>query len=47
MLRLIELLVPSTGILISSSSQPVVRKNRVFGGRAAGIEVTNSAGTYV
>lgn len=35
------------GVLISSGSQPVLRKNRVFGGRAAGIEVTNSGGGVI
>ena len=33
-----------TGILISSGSQPTIRHNRVFSGRAAGIEVTNGGG---
>ena len=32
---------PLTGVLISSGSQPVLRRNRVFGGHAARIEVTN------
>ena len=30
-----------TGVLISSGSRPELRRNRVFGGKAAGIEVTN------
>lgn len=28
-------------MLISSGSQPILRHNRIFGGRAAGVEVTN------
>ena len=36
-----------TGILISSNSRPVIKKNRVFGGMAAGIEITNSAGMWL
>ena len=34
----------SPGILISSGSQPIIRRNRVFGSHAAGIEVTNGGG---
>lgn len=34
----------TVGILISSASQPVLRRNRIFGGKAAGIEVTNGGG---
>ena len=33
-----------TGVLISSGSQPIIRRNRVFASRAAGIEVTNGGG---
>ena len=33
-----------TGILISSGSQPIIRRNRVFSSQAAGIEVTNGGG---
>ena len=33
-----------TGVLISTSSFPVLRRNRIFEGGAAGIEITNSAG---
>ena len=35
------------GVLISSSSQPLLRSNRIFGGKAAGIEVTNNGGGYI
>ena len=35
------------GILISSASQPVLRKNKIFGGKAAGIEVTNGGGGVI
>ncbi|VDP53123.1 unnamed protein product [Soboliphyme baturini] len=31
------------GILISTESNPTLRRNRVFDGRAAGIEITNGA----
>eukprot|EP00112_Aurelia_sp_Birch-Aquarium-sp1_P000670 Seg1064.6 transcript_id=Seg1064.6/GoldUCD/mRNA.D3Y31 product="F-box only protein 11" protein_id=Seg1064.6/GoldUCD/D3Y31 len=33
-----------TGVLISTSSFPVLRRNRIFEGGAAGIEITNNAG---
>ncbi len=38
---------PLAGILISSASQPVLKKNRIFGGKAAGIEVTNGGGGVI
>lgn len=38
---------PPAGILISSASQPVLKKNRIFGGKAAGIEVTNGGGGVI
>lgn len=31
------------GVLISSESNPTLRRNRVFDGRAAGVEITNGA----
>lgn len=31
------------GILISTQSHPVIRRNRIFDGLAAGIEITNNA----
>lgn len=31
------------GVLISTESNPVLRRNRIFEGRAAGIEITNGA----
>ena len=34
----------SAGILISSGSQPMIRRNRVFSSQAAGIEITNGGG---
>ena len=34
-------------MLISSGSQPVLRNNRIFGGRAAGVEVTNFGGGVI
>ena len=34
----------SAGILISSGSQPTIRRNRVFSSQAAGIEITNGGG---
>ena len=37
----------TVGILISSASQPVLRKNKIFGGKAAGIEVTNGGGGVI
>ncbi len=37
----------SIRILISSASQPVLKKNRIFGGKAAGIEVTNGGGGVI
>ena len=36
-----------TGILISSGSQPTIRRNRVFSSQAAGIEVTNGGGGQI
>lgn len=36
-----------TGVLISSGSRPILRKNRIFGGKAAGIEVTNGGGGVI
>jgi len=30
-----------SGVLISTESNPVLRRNRIFEGRAAGIEITN------
>ena len=36
-----------TGVLISSGSKPQLTRNRVFGGRAAGIEVTNGGGGVI
>lgn len=30
-----------SGVLISTDSNPVIRRNRIFEGRAAGIEITN------
>ena len=35
------------GVLISSNSQPVLSHNRIFGGKAAGIEVTNGGGGVI
>ena len=35
-----------TGVLISTSSFPVLRRNRIFEGGAAGVEITNNAGQF-
>lgn len=31
------------GVLISTSSHPMLRRNRIFDGNAAGVEITNNA----
>lgn len=31
------------GVLISTQSQPILRRNRIFDGLAAGVEITNNA----
>jgi F-box protein 11 len=31
------------GVLISTESNPTLRRNRIFEGRAAGVEITNGA----
>ena len=36
-----------SGVLISSNSQPILKNNRIFGGKAAGIEVTNNGGGVI
>lgn len=35
------------GVLISSNSQPTLKNNRIFGGKAAGIEITNNGGGII
>ena len=34
------------GVLISTQSHPILRRNRIFDGLAAGIEITNNAISY-
>ena len=41
----ITLLFFRVGVLISTSSFPVLRSNRIYDGGAAGIEITNNAGS--
>lgn len=31
------------GVLISTGSHPILRRNRIFDGQAAGVEITNTA----
>ena len=37
------LIIFPAGVLISTQSHPVLRRNRIFDGLAAGVEITNNA----
>lgn len=36
-----------SGLLISTSSNPTLRRNRIFDGQASGIEITNNATAHL